>query len=39
MTTAHEKILGKIYKIGTKSHAKAVSQKKHFDDLLSSETN
>lgn len=34
----HEKILGKMYRIGTKSHAKAVAQKKHFDDLLESET-
>lgn len=36
MTT--EKILGKTYRVGTKGHARAVAQKKHFDDLENSET-
>lgn len=34
-----EKILGKTYRVGTKWHARAVEQKKHFDDLGNSETN
>ncbi len=33
----YETIIGVQYKVGTKSHTKAVQQKKHFDDLLSSE--
>lgn len=36
MTT--EKILGKTYRVGTKGHARAVAQKKHFDELEESET-
>ena len=33
----YETIFGTKYRIGSKSHAKAVAQKKHFDDLLYSE--
>lgn len=33
-----EKVLGTEYKVGTKGHAKAVAQKKQFDDLSKSES-
>ena len=33
------KILGQTVTVGTKLHLKLVAQKKHFDDLLASETN
>lgn len=33
-----EKVLGTEYKVGTKGHAKAVAQKKQFDDLNKSES-
>ena len=37
--THTEKILGTTYRVGTKGHTQAVAQKKHFDNLLNSETN
>ena len=36
--TKTEKVLGIVYKVGTKAHAKAVQQKKQFDDLNKYET-
>lgn len=33
----YEKIIGVEYRVGTKSHTRALAQKKHFSDLLSSE--
>jgi hypothetical protein len=33
----YETIIGVQYKVGTKSHTRAVQQKKYFQDLLSSE--